>query len=93
MGLAFYLVDRIFNIFTIIPFVKTFNRVAGAILGFMTGSLALGLLLYVISRYAILETLVGKWLVGSQVAPFFVAWVKILLPLLPDVLKTLQSLI
>lgn len=93
VGLAFYLIDRIFSIFTIIPFMKTFNRLGGAVLGFISGSLFIGIILYVISRYAILETLAGKWLVGSQVAPWFVKWAKLILPLLPDFLKKLQALI
>ena len=93
VGLAFYLVDRVFNIFTIIPGLKLLNRVAGAVIGFIAGSLFLGIMLYVISRYAILETFLGHWLVGSQVTSFFVGWVKIIIPFLPSMLKTLQSLI
>jgi len=92
-GFLFYLLDRAFNIISIIPFLKTFNRLGGAILGFITGSLILGLILYVASRYSLIESLFGHWLVDSKVAPFLLKVANLLLPLLPEVLKKLQSLI
>jgi membrane protein required for colicin V production len=92
-GFVFYLLDRAFNLISIIPFLKTFNRLGGAILGFITGSLILGLILYVASRYALIESLFGQWLVDSKVAPFLLKVGNMLLPLLPEMLKKLQSLI
>lgn len=92
-GFAFYLLDRAFNIISIIPFLKTFNRLGGAILGFITGSLILGLILYVASKYAIVGYWFGDNLVNSKVAPFLLKVANFLLPLLPEVLKKIQSLI
>lgn len=90
---GFYLLDKAFHIISIIPFLKTFNRLGGAVLGFLTGSLFLGLIIYVASRYSIIESLFGEWLVNSQVAPFLMKSANLLLPLLPEMLKKLQSLI
>ncbi len=93
VGFGFYLLEKIFNIISIIPFLKTINRLAGAVLGFLTGGLAIGLSLYVISRYTILESLLGHWLDASRLAPMFLKFNDLLLPLLPEVMKKLQSLL
>ena len=92
-GFVFYLLDRTFNLISIIPFLKTINRLGGAILGFLTGSFSIGLVLYVISRYTILESFLGRWLVDSQFSHFFIKFTDLLLPLLPEVLKKIEALI
>lgn len=92
-GFGFYLVEKAFNLISIIPFLKTLNRLLGAVFGFLTGALAIGLILFVISRYAILDSLMGVWLLDSRLAPWFLKFSEVLLPLLPEVLKKLKSLI
>lgn len=92
-GLGFYLLEGAFKLISIIPFLKSINKLAGALFGFLTGSLSIGLVLYVISRYAILEHWLGKWLVNSKLAPMFLKINEIILPLLPEMLKKLKSLI
>ncbi len=91
--LLFVILDKFFNVLSIIPFLKTINRLAGAILGFFVGSLSLGLILYIISKYALLTNWFGQWLTNSQMAPFLLKYVNILMPLLPEALKMLQSII
>ena len=93
VGFLFYLLDKAFNIISIIPFLKTFNRLGGAVMGFVTGSLALGLMIYVTSRYSFLTHWFGQLLTDSQIAPFMLKVNNLLLPLLPEFLKKLQSLI
>lgn len=93
VGFAFYLVEKVFRLVSIIPFLKTINRLGGAVFGFLAGGLAIGLVLYIISRYTLLDFWLGKWLVNSTVAPMFLKFNDILLPLLPDLLKKLKSLI
>lgn len=92
-ALAFFFVEKIFNIIAIIPFLKSINRLLGAIFGFMAGSLTIGLILYVVSRYAVLDAFLGQWLVASRLAPFFLRVAKLLLPLLPEILKQLKAVI
>lgn len=92
-GFLFYLLDRAFNIISIIPFLKTINRLGGAALGFLTGSLSIGLVLYVAGKYAFLDHWFGQWLAKSEFSQFFLSFAKMLLPLLPEVLKKIQSLI
>jgi len=93
VGFLFSLLDRAFDIISIIPFLKTINRLAGAILGFVEGALVLGLILYVAARYTIITDWFGGILASSEIAPFLLKFVNILLPLLPEMLKKLQSLI
>ncbi|MEA3449499.1 MAG: CvpA family protein [Patescibacteria group bacterium] len=93
VGFGFYLIEKAFNIISIIPFLKTINRLGGAALGFFTGSLTIGLFLFVISRYTLLNTFLGHWLDASSLAPMFLRFNDILLPLLPVMLKSLKSLI
>lgn len=93
VSFAFYLLDRAFNIISIIPFLKTFNKLGGAILGFVVGGLTLGLMLYVSGKYSMIDNWFGKWLVDSMVAPYLVKFANILLPLLPEMLKKIEGLI
>lgn len=92
VGFLFYLLDRAFNLISIIPFLKTFNRLGGVILGFLTGSLCIGLFIYVISRYSLIDHWFGNWLAQSELAPFFLKFANLLLPFLPEVLKKMRSL-
>lgn len=89
----FVILEKIFNLISIIPFTKTINRLLGGTLGFLEGSLFIGLILFVVSRYAWIGSLFGDHLLSSQVAPFFLSVVNIAMPFLPSALKALQSLI
>ncbi len=93
VGFVFYLLDKTFGLISIIPFLKTFNRLGGALLGFVTGGFFLGMIIFVSSKYSFIEHWFGKWLVDSQMAPFLIKFIDILMPFLPTVLKTLKSLI
>lgn len=92
-ALIFSILNRVFDIISIIPFLKTINRLAGAILGFIEGGLILGLILYVAVRYSVIGNFFGDWLVNSEIAPRLIKFANVLAPLLPEVLKKLQSLI
>jgi len=92
VGLVFWLVDKIFSFLKIIPFLSTINRLLGAVFGFLEGVLVLGLTLYLAERYPI-----GDWfmnyLADSKVADYFITVGKILMPLLPEVLKQIKAII
>jgi len=92
-NLVFSILDRAFDFLTIIPFLKTINRLAGAILGLVEGALVLGLLLYMSVRYTPLSTWFGQLLVDSQVAPRLLEFTEVLTPFFPEILEKLQSLI
>ncbi|MBN2884925.1 CvpA family protein [Patescibacteria group bacterium] len=89
----FVIIEKIFKLISIIPFTGMINRLLGGALGFIEGSLFIGLILFVASRYSWIGSLFGDYLVSSQVAPFFLKVVEIITPVLPSALKALQSVI
>lgn len=93
MDLAFFLIEKFFNFIAFIPGSRYINNLLGAALGFLEGSLFLGLIIFVISRYAILGNFFGNNLKTSIIAPFLLKIVNIILPILPEALKALKSLI
>ena len=91
--LLFALLDRAFHFVAIVPFLKTINRLGGAVLGFMEGGLVIGLMIFVAGRYSIIESWLGGLLANSQLAPFLIQFANVLKPLLPELLKQLKSVI
>ncbi|MFA5109678.1 MAG: CvpA family protein [Patescibacteria group bacterium] len=91
--LLFLLIEKIFKFIAVIPGSKYINNLLGAALGFLEGSLFLGLILYVVSRYALIGNFFGDQLATSAVAPFLLKIVNIILPILPEALKALKALI
>ncbi len=93
MDLVFNLIEKFFNLIAVIPGSKYLNNIAGAILGFIEGSLFLGLIIFVISRYALIGNFFGNQLKDSLIAPALLKIVNIILPVLPEALKALKSII
>ncbi|MBD3359935.1 MAG: hypothetical protein GF365_04490 [Candidatus Buchananbacteria bacterium] len=92
IGFAFYILDRIFRFLSIIPFLKTINRILGAVLGFFEGILVIGLALFMISRFPVSEWFTAV-LQASKLAPWFLKTSSILQWMLPELLRQLQSVI
>ncbi len=90
---AFVWIEKLFNLVSFIPFTKFINNLLGGILGLLEGSLFLGVILFVASRYALIGSLFGNQLVNSKVAPYLVKTVDMITPVLPEALKALQSIL
>lgn len=88
IGFIFALLDRTFDLLSVIPFLKTINRLAGAALGFIEGGLVLGLILLFISQAGF-----GSWLDGSKVAPFLINYTKAVTPMLPGIIDKIKAAI
>ena len=88
IGFIFALLDKTFDLISIIPFLKTINRLTGAALGFIEGGLVLGLILLFIS-----QTSFSGWLTGSKVALFLIGFAKTIAPLLPGLLDRVKGMI
>jgi len=88
IGFIFALLDRAFDLISIIPFLKTINRLAGAALGFIEGGLVLGLALAFIST-----TPFSYWFDTSKVAPFLISYTQAVMPLLPGLLNRVKGMI
>ncbi len=90
VGFAFWIVDKIFKVFTSLPFIKGLNRMLGMILGFIEGVVTIGLIIFFIERVPLSEGVMNT-LANSTIAPM-TSWVgSILWPLLPDALQMLHS--
>ena len=92
VSFGFSMLDRLFDLISIIPFLKTINRLAGAIFGFFEGALIIGLGLFALKSYP----LIGSWFSGpmatSKIAPQFLNFIDVVKPFLPGVLNALKSL-
>ena len=93
VGWLFILLQKVFDIMSIIPFLKSINKLAGGILGLIEGISVLGLIIYMASRYSFVTSFFGAQLASSQIAPLLAQAVSILTPLFPTALKMLQSII
>lgn len=91
--LLFAVIEKIFKLISIIPFTKLINNLLGAALGLLEGALFLGLIVFVISRYTLISSLFGGQLSASKIAPLLLKVVNLILPILPEALKALQSVI
>jgi uncharacterized membrane protein required for colicin V production len=91
IGFAFHIIEKIFKIIAIIPFLKTFNRLLGAILGLIEGTLVLGLLVYFAGRFPF-SSAFEEALVASTLAQALNLIGAILAPLLPEAIRALRSI-
>lgn len=92
VGLFFWLINKIFHLIAIIPFLKTLNRLLGGLLGFVEGIVSVGIILYIASRYPISETFSAA-LIDSDIAEWLVDTVERFSFLFPDIINKLQAII
>ena len=90
VGLIFYLLEKIFHIASIIPFMKTINRLAGAIFGLIEGVLVLSLVVYLIDRF-FEDGWVYEAMQNSKIALWLLVIAKVFVPLLPEILKKVKE--
>jgi len=92
VSLLVMVVDRFFHFLSIIPFLGIINRMGGAVLGFLTTSVFLGIAIYFLSRFSMGFT-IDKMLSNSVIAKFLLSFGEFSSPLLPEVLRQLHSLL
>jgi uncharacterized membrane protein required for colicin V production len=80
-----------FKAISLLPFVKTINRLLGAALAFAMGSLSLSLLLYFFSKYINETGNLAKHIAESSFVPWLLKLADILTPLLPEALQMIKS--
>ena len=91
--LGFAILDRTFDFFSIIPFLKTINRLAGAVFGLVEGGILLGFVLYLVQSFTLTQQLIERFGANSQIIPYLVRFVEILRPIMPHVLDQLKQLV
>ncbi len=90
VGLLFYILEKIFGIVTNLPFLKSIDRLAGAVIGLLEGAVVLGGLVFIANRFPF--GLEEKLFAVSALKNYFLAVFNILMPLVPEVLKTADGL-
>lgn len=88
---GFSILDSTYDIISIVPFLRTINRVTGALLGFIEGGLAAGLVLYASLQLPLTLDLFAKMIIKSQFAPQLIIFAKIFLPLAADLFGQIRS--
>lgn len=90
VGFVFYLIEKVFSIFTKLPFLHGLDKILGMILGAIEGVVIVGVSLFFIARFPI-SAFFMNGLADSQVAPPLVKIASILVPLFPEALRMLRS--
>lgn len=93
IALLFWFIEKAFKLLSIVPFTAMINKVAGAIFGLAEGAFTVGTIIYVASRYSAVNTFLGGQLVNSKVSPWLLKLVDLLVPLYPEALKIIKSVI
>lgn len=92
VGFGFFVLEKFYQILQRIPYLRTIDKLGGAILGFIEGSLVLGMILFVTIRFP-WNDFVAVQLIDSTLTPVFVGVAQVLIPLIPKVLQQLQAII
>lgn len=90
IGLLFYFLEKTIGLVARLPFLKSIDRLAGAVLGFFEGAVVLGGLIFISNQFPF--GLEEKLFAASALKGYFLSVFNILLPLVPEVLKTANSL-
>lgn len=85
-GFGFWIIERAFKIISVIPFLKTINRLAGALFGFLEGVFVLGGILFIIANFPI-NVPWERELQKSNLAQYLVRTYSVMVPLLPQALR------
>ena len=86
VSLIISVINRIFHI---IPFIDFINKLAGGIVGFIGGILAIAALVYLLSLFPI-SAAISEMLANSSLAGWSSTVANIIKPLLPEAIKELQ---
>ncbi len=92
IGIGFWMAYRVFNILKILPGVGTINHLGGAVVGFVEGFLTIGVTLFLATRFNVSPVWVDT-LKHSAFVPIFTGVSGLVVPLLPGVLKSAQSVL
>jgi len=92
VALLFSLLEKIFNVVAVLPFLKTFNRLLGALFGLIEGTLVLGLAVYFAGRFPFFDGF-GPLLDESILADALNLIGLAVSPLLPQAVQILHSVL
>lgn len=87
VGFVFWLIERAFKLLSVLPFLKTINRLLGATLGFAEGLLVIASVVYV-AKLVFPDESIAAVVDSSKVAVWMLATFTFILSLLPETLRT-----
>lgn len=90
VGFGFWFLEKFIGFLTRLPFIRSLNRLLGLLLGAAEGVITVGAAIYFIERFPLSLPFMSQ-LANSRVAPYTVGVATILLPLVPEAIKLLQS--
>lgn len=91
ISLVFWILNKIYNVLSVIPFLKTINRIAGLIFGVVEGGVVVGVILVFVVRFPFAEFLIPA-IEGSKLAEYLFGIGTWLLPLLPEIFEEAKSI-
>lgn len=92
VGLVFWILDKFLSFFTNLPFIHSLDRLLGLVFGLIEGALGLGIIFYFIGKFPVGIKFM-EWIAASKIVPSLVKMASILWPLLPEAVKSIQSVI
>jgi uncharacterized membrane protein required for colicin V production len=88
-GILFWIVEKMFGIFAMVPFAKSLNRLIGGILGFVEGVVVVGVVTYYALQY-LPDGVVRASLEQSSVAAYLLMTATALQMLFPEGVRVLK---
>jgi membrane protein required for colicin V production len=88
----FWIFDKMFKIIAFIPFLKTFNRLLGAVLGLIEGVFVIGIVLHLLVNFTQGDYWDSK-IEGSKAAGIFQSVTSVVTPLIPERSEQLKEYI
>jgi membrane protein required for colicin V production len=92
VGFVFWIINKFFNLLALLPFMKTINRLGGAIFGFVEGLVLTSLSLYLLVRYPLNDSMTQA-ISNSSVVDYLLDIANRVAPLLPDVVQKARSVV
>ncbi len=92
IGVGAYLVDRIFHIFAFIPFLKTFNHLAGALVGLLAGAFIIGFLVVILYKFP-LAVFITHYFENSRLILYLIQAYNFVNPLWPEAVKQFKAVV
>jgi len=92
VGLVFWGLAKLVSLVTKLPFMSSTNRLLGLVFGLFEGAVVLGAIFYFVARFPIGEGFMTM-LDSSRVAPQLVKLAGIFIPLIPEAVQKLDTVI
>lgn len=90
VSLLFWVMGKIFRIITVLPFISSFDRLLGFVLGLVEGIFILAIILNFALKYPLNEWMIWQMSISS-VARVLLTIGGVFLPLFPEALKAIKS--